>query len=238
MSYTENPKTKGSGIVCCIPQRGACPMQCAECFFQGGRGYLEPLCEKTPNMPDPDFTDGRVVRVNDGNDSNHQRDLVIRETDRYKHRFFNTAIPRLDFPGPVVLTLNPGSMTDRDFHRIEQCPPNLMAVRMRVNTWNTGITEDAVAWYTSRGVPVILTFMAYYASAAIPMGHMRWYSWRERTSNSYWVITREGWRHIADRFELEPLVYTCGKDCDTHACARCGNCLREYFATRERMATL
>lgn len=29
MTYEENPKTKGSGIVCCIPQNGRCPIAAA-----------------------------------------------------------------------------------------------------------------------------------------------------------------------------------------------------------------
>ena len=43
MSYIENPKTKGSGIIACIPQKGLCPNKCEDCFFQSGRSYLEPL---------------------------------------------------------------------------------------------------------------------------------------------------------------------------------------------------
>jgi hypothetical protein len=41
MSYIENPKTKGSGIVCAIPQPGVCPIGCEDCFFQSGRSFLE-----------------------------------------------------------------------------------------------------------------------------------------------------------------------------------------------------
>jgi|GEM_PF-4975445 len=28
--YIENPKTKGSGIICCIPQTGVCPIGCPD----------------------------------------------------------------------------------------------------------------------------------------------------------------------------------------------------------------
>ena len=45
--------------------------------------------------------------MNCGNDSNNQRELVIETAQRYKRFFFNTPIPRFDFPGPVVLTANP-----------------------------------------------------------------------------------------------------------------------------------
>lgn len=77
--YIKNPKTAGSGIITCIPQTGTCPNQCEDCFFQSGRSYLEPLEENLPNMPPLEMAEGRFVRVNDGNDSNVQRELVIRE---------------------------------------------------------------------------------------------------------------------------------------------------------------
>ena len=35
-----------------------------------GRSYLEPLDENVPNLPDVASALNRVVRVNDGNDSN------------------------------------------------------------------------------------------------------------------------------------------------------------------------
>ncbi len=37
MDYKENPKTKGSGIICAIPQKGICPSKCPDCFFQSVR---------------------------------------------------------------------------------------------------------------------------------------------------------------------------------------------------------
>ena len=172
--YIENPKTKGSGILCCIPQTGACPNKCLDCFFQSGRSYLEPLDDNLPNMPAP--RSDRIFRINDGNDSNVHRETVISATVQYPLRFFNTAIPKhLDeFPGPVVLTLNPGKMTDSEFHKIDPIPKNLMFVRVRTNMYN------------------------------------KW-------------------------------VYSCGKtegEKGGGGCRHCGNCLREFFATKERMEAL
>ena len=106
--YIENPKTRGSGIVCVIPQTGHCPNECEDCFFQSGRSYLEPLDTNLPNMIPPEDVGDRIVRVNDGNDSNVNHSLVIESTKCYKHKFYNTAIPQLDFDAPVVLTVNPG----------------------------------------------------------------------------------------------------------------------------------
>lgn len=238
--YKENPKTKGSGILCAIPQEGRCPMGCADCFFNSGRSFLEPLEENLPNMPDPQICRERVVRVNDGLDSNVQRDLVVQATDCYPLRFFNTSIPDLDFPGPVVLTVNPGDMTDSEFHEVNPVPQNLMFVRVRVNTWNLlNVVFPAARFYTSREVPVVLTFMAYYQQE-IPEDFQLDYTYRKRTTNSYWAITTDAWRRVMSAYRDNPWVHSCGKlegGKGTTACRHCGNCLREFFATRERMNT-
>lgn len=232
--YKWNPKVKGSGIITAIPQSGACPNNCADCFFQSGRSYLEPLTENLPHLPPKGYDKGRVVRVNDGNDSNVDKAAVIKAAARFGDCFFNTAIPNLDFPGPVVLTVNPAKMTDGDFHKIESPPPNLMYVRIRVNTWNIEtVVKPAVDFYASRKVPVVLTYMAYY-NEAVPECHAVSYEWQKRTKNSYWVLNRKAQKEIEEIFADNPLVYVCGYK-GQHACVRCGNCLREYYATKERI---
>lgn len=235
MSYIENPKTKGSGIVCCIPQTGTCPVGCDDCFFQSGRSFLEPLDENLPNIPDFN-TDGLVVRMNDGNDSNVQRKVVLKEADRHREVFFNTSMPvRLDeFPGPVVLTLNPGDKTDTDIHRLDPIPHNLMMVRFRTNMWNLELLDDAVHHYTTQGIAVVLTFMAYYTES-IPEGYEDYYHFKKRTLNSYWVPTEEAWKQVAERYPYNPLVFTCGRSATAYACRHCGGCLREYYACKARM---
>ncbi|KKL91472.1 hypothetical protein LCGC14_1894270, partial [marine sediment metagenome] len=90
--YIVNPKTKGSGILACIPQTGRCPMECDDCFFQSGRSFLEPLDENTPNMPSYGKALDRVVRVNDGNDSNINKKEVMEATRKYPMKFYNTSI--------------------------------------------------------------------------------------------------------------------------------------------------
>src|SRR5271169_3089128 len=106
--YRENPKNRGSGIIAAIPQADTCPMKCPDCFFQSGRSYLEPLAENLPNIPTQEMAEGRVVRMNDGNDSNNHQDLVIQSAAGYKMKFYNTSIPRelYKFDAPVVLTVN------------------------------------------------------------------------------------------------------------------------------------
>lgn len=237
MSYKENPKTKGSGIVCSIPQTGTCPNQCEDCFFQSGRSYLEPLSENLPNLPDN--LPSRVVRINDGNDSNVERQLAVDEWKRHDMAFFNTAIPNLDFPGPVVLTVNPWGMIDSDFRKIAVPPENLMFVRFRANMWNIPLMDECVEYYSKREVPIVLTFMAYFNSAEVIPEKFAWaYKFRKRTLNSYWAITTDAWEAVMQPYKRNKWVYSCGKiegeHGDTH-CRFCGNCLREYFATVTRM---
>jgi len=243
MSYIENPKTKGSGIISCIPQKGACPNECEDCFFQSKRSYLEPLAENLPNMPTVEQVGWRVVRVNDGNDSNVQRDLVIEETNKYPLKFYNTAIPR-DLEGfkhaPVVLTVNPGKMTDTDAYLLDIIPKNLMFVRFRIYTWNLFMASNGVRYYSKRDVPSVLTFMAYFTSK-VREGHENNYTFRKRTLNSYWAITTKAWEEVMDNYKYNKWVYSCGKiegEKGTTACRYCGNCIREYFATMERQESI
>ena len=237
MSYIENPKTKGSGIICCIPQRGRCPVGCADCFFQSGRSYLEPLKENVPNMPDHDQTEGRVVRVNDGNDSHHQQDWVIESTYHFRDKFYNTSFNKDlgKYPGPVVLTLNPGTMTDHQIHIVpDDQLKHLMAVRFRVNTWNLGMARLAVQTYAMRDVAVFMTFMAYHELTSLPPEHLGWYDYRKRTLNSYYAISEDGLKHVLSEIH-GPRVYTCGEGWQ-NKCKDCGNCLREYYRWKEAHA--
>jgi hypothetical protein len=235
-NYIENPKTRGSGIICAIPQRGACPVGCPDCFFQSGRSYLEPLAEHTPNLPSPEQAAGRVVRCNDGNDSNHDRAVVMAAAELYRHVFFNTSIPHdlAGFQRPVVLTVNPGDMTDTSAHLLDPIPPNLMFVRVRTNAWNTDLVRQVVEYYTPKQVPVVLTYMAYY-HIRLPPEYSDCYTFRQRTMNSYYCITPAAAAEITAPYSTNAYVYSCGKDVSTYACARCGHCLREYFATQERL---
>lgn len=244
MSYIENPKMKSSGLIDCIPQTIECPEKCEDCFFQSGRSYLEPLKDNLPNIPTPAEALHKVVAMNrGGNDSSNNRDLVEHTALGFKDSFFNTASPdRLgEYPGPVVLTVNPGNRTDTNFYWFLNrgmgyplIPENLMFVRVRTNTWNIDeVVVPAVHYYTTKNVRVVLTFMAYYTTP-IPNGFKKHYKWEVRTSNPYWVLKQKYVRQIEERFEHNPLVYTCGYK-GTHDCKSCGNCIREYYNTVERI---
>ena len=235
--FIYNPKVIGSGIIECIPQRGKCPNNCEDCFFQSGRSYLEPLEENLPHIPTKEMARGRIVRVNDGNDSNNQRELVEKTASQFTDYFFNTSVKRRlgEFPAPVVLTINPAKLTDFGFVKVRPVPKNLMFVRFRTNAWNLYILDEAVEFYTSLKVPVVITFMAYY-SLTIPPKHQEQYEWKKRTINSYWVLKRDVQEDIMSHYLNNPYVYSCGIK-GQYSCSFCGNCIREYYNTKERMKT-
>lgn len=244
MTYVINPKTNGSHVVCCVPQKGRCPVRCSDCFFQPNeetgesRAYLGKHYEYTPNIPTKNIYKGKIVRVNDCNDSNYQRDIVIKTAKQFPDKFFNTSISKdlAEFVHPVVLTLNPGSAkkTDTRWHKIE-VPNNLMFVRLRVNTWNTKLIDEAVDYYTIKHeVPVVFTYMAYYETP-IPEEHQKYYTWRERTKNSYWVINPEEWDRIFSQYSDNKLVRTCGSDATKFACTECRNCENLYRVKIEEL---
>lgn len=165
-----NPKQEGSNMFDCRPQTGSCPMNCNQCFYNRPGAFYVDINE--PNIPDPEEVGDRVVRMNCGHDSNLQRDLVIETAKKYKHFFFNTSIPKFDFPGPVVFTANPmeeefvyalgaGPM-ERKIKYTFQKPENIMFVRLRVSPTNLYLVENAVKSWTKYKISVVLTFMAYY----------------------------------------------------------------------------
>jgi hypothetical protein len=189
-------------------------------------------------MPTDIESTNRVVRVNDGNDSNVEHELVLKSTAHYRHKFYNTSIPKA-FDFPWVLTVNPGEMTDKSFHKLDPIPKTLMFVRFRANTWNLELMDEVVAYYTSKNVPVVLTFMAYWKyEGSIPKAQVTKYVMRKRTLNSYLAITTAAWCRVMRHHEDNPLVHSCGKiegEKGKSGCKFCGNCLREYYATLERM---
>jgi hypothetical protein len=173
-------------------------------------------------MPEPD--DSKIVRVNAGNDSNNQRQRVLETTKRYQHKFYNTSIPNFEFPGPVVFTANREEEREADLICIP--PVNLMFVRLRVSVTNLTHVRDAIVHYTSRGVPVVLTYMAYYSD--VPK-YTQFYEWRERHINSYWC-PKEEWKLQILKSMKDRLVSNCD-----YLCKDCMSCESYYWQTLKRM---
>lgn len=233
----ENPKLKGSNIVDCIPQTGECPHRCPECFYNGGRFYRtldEPL------LPSVEEVGDRIVRVNCGNDSNNQRELVLRETAKYRHKFYNTSVPKLDFPAPVVLTVNPQHEECVDSRlRISRVtlldpPPNLMFVRVRAGLWQKDMVREVAQHYLPRSVPVVITFMRYYQNYGIPEEWKRRYEYRPHITNSYYLPAPE---HLMDF--MSDLKGTGVRVCSrpwSSLCIDCGQCEEFFWRTMRRMA--
>jgi len=100
--------------------------------------------------------------MNSGHDSNLEKDLVLKTAKRYRRVFFNTMKNDLDFPGPVVLTINNVETVHGLHPSGVQRKDNLMFVRIRVNPDNMHLVLlDAISW-TGHHVHVILTPTVYF----------------------------------------------------------------------------
>ena len=217
---SSNPKLINSGIIDCIPQTGECTMNCEGCFYNGGRFYRtlnEPL------IPSLEESVGSVVRMNSSHDSNLERDKVIETAARYEHVFFNTAIPRFDFPGPVVFTCNAHHLI-----LVQDPPKNIMYVRFRVATNNLEDADKAVEHYwVKHQIPVVMTFMRYYDEASVPDKDS--YEWRKSVINNYWMIKPEVMIKIMSRWNhKDPPIYGV-RMCGTPYSSFCGDCRNCWF---------
>ena len=234
-----NPKQEGTCLFDCTPQSGKCPIGCNQCFFnRPGAFYTD-----VPSIPTPEEVGVGIVRMNCGNDSNNQRELVIETAKQYKQVFFNTSIPQFNFPGPVVLTANPEE-EEAAYH--PDCyrngwdiPTNLMFVRLRVSSTNLRLVERAVFTWTRALVPVVLTFMSYYTeeplvpvNVAADVGIC--YAWHVRHINSYWCPTPAFIRYVMDQYRDNRLVSYCGS-LEGSYCRYCRNCETYFIQTMKRM---
>ena len=209
LTTKRNPKQEGTSYFDCIPQTGPCPIGCNQCFYNRPGAYYVPI-DQLPLVPTPEEVGDGIVRMNCGNDSNNQRDLVIATAQRYQRYFFNTSIPSFDFPGPVVLTANPKEEDEARYawpvwhDGLVLAGPNLMFVRLRVSATNLGHMDKAVAAWTAAQVPVVITFMAYYDhEPQVPPDLIfrgQCYEWRVRHINSYWCPTKDFMRWVMWRY--------------------------------------
>ena len=174
-------------------------MNCAQCFYNRPGAYYVPIDK--PHVPTPEEVGDGIVRMNCGNDSNNNRDLVIDTALKYGRFFFNTSIPNYDFPGPVVLTANPREEVESEYawpiwHRERwYLAGRQLDVRAAPHVGNESASVDkAVAAWTAADVPVVITFMAYYdrepnvpATCSRPCGNLA-------TSGASGTSTRTGAR--------------------------------------------
>ncbi len=230
--HTRNPKQDGSNLFDCKPQSGKCPIDCNQCFYnREGAFYVE---RDEPHMPPAEEIGDGIMRVNSGHDSNCSRLLVISSTEKYPKRFFNTAIPKFDFPAPVVFTANAKEEEQSTLPiDVEPVPYNLMFIRLRVSSTNMDHIIHATSCWTAVGIPVVLTFMAYYDHEP---ENSKNYEWKQRHINSYWCPTPEFMREVMGEVKREVGrdVVMCG-GFDGYKCADCRNCETYYYQTIKRM---
>ena len=238
--YKPNPKLKGSNLIDCTPQRGPCPGNCLDCYYNRDGDLWE------PNVPSKSASQGRIVRMNALHDSNRQKILVVATAQKYKHKFFNTSIANFDFPAPVIYTANPQEEepVEMDFLRLRDVD-KLMFIRLRVSATNLIHVDKAIRTITGYSrIPVVLTFMAYYSKdmgdVTIPInGKDMWcYHNKIRHVNKYWCPTSAFKKFILERFrrEYSQQVNMCGTY-TSNWCKDCRNCESYYHLALKRLLT-
>jgi len=237
----KNPKMKGTELLDCIPQTGQCPIGCAECFYNSDGWFRTKDLPLIPLEDDPALA-GKVVRMNSGHDSNIERERVIEQAIKYPNFFFNTSVPKFDFPGPVVFTCNGkpavGERAPADSKAIlTEEVENLMFVRFRMNTWNKKLADSVVHWYTTRGIPVVITFMRYLNLDSIPVEERENYEWKKHVTNDYHSLKQKARDEIMARWASNVLVYSCGMS-DSSFCKDCGNCFYLYWRWKKFRAEI
>jgi len=228
----KNPKLEGSGIIECIPQIGNCPNECLECYYNGGGFFTN---KKAPLIPTLEEASDKIVRVNSGHDSNLQKELVLKTTEKYPKKFYNTSIPNFEFPAPVVFTCN-GRDTDFSAMMVVKDLKNVMMVRFRANLWNFDLLDEVVSFYTRQhGVPVTITFMRYTDLANIPPKYRSYYEMRKSILNFYYSLSSEERSRIVEKYP-EPMEEDSNFSkrqvgmCGTLESSYCKDCLRCIWA--------
>lgn len=233
MAQQNNPKLDGSEIIDCIPQRGNCSLartcDCGiDCYFM--HGWYESSYE--PIIPSKEDAKGKIVRFNSGNDSNIEKKLVLEIAKNFDDFFFNTSLPNLDFPGPVVFTCN--SKDTNKKATLLEAPNNLMFIRFRINLWNTELAQQAINYYGKCKVPIVLTFMRYYSKERIPLQFQEDYELKKSIIHNYYMINKVARNKIMESFKEDENIYQCG-NYESSYCKDCGICKKFYYKTKERM---
>jgi len=215
-----NPKMVGTNLIDCIPQTGECPLQCEECFYNGGRFYR--TLDK-PLMPSLEESKNKIVRINSGHDSNIQRESVIEKTRKYPYKFYNTSLPNFDFPSPVVFTCN-----GRKLLLVDKQLDNLMFVRVRTSVFDLENVDLAIEHYLNQyNIPIVLTFMRYYDGDKIPQEYKKYFIFKKHILNSYWCHNVDTHLEILKRYKGTG-VRMCGTPISSY-CVDCRNCEFLYW---------
>lgn len=231
-----NPKQEGSNIFSCRVQTGICPIRCNQCYYNRDNGAAFYCDIDEPHIPDPDtLPDNAIVRFNDGHDSSIELDKVIAQAAKYKNVFYNTSrILRLDkIPAPVVLTVNPNERTSGYIPSSIRADDlkKIMYARIRITPLFLDKGLHDVWHWTNAGIPVVLTFMAYFDGAQIE-SHKHLYEFKVRHINSYYCLLPEMMDNITQCAKLgsanPELVYTCGTR-ESNLCKDCLNCETLYL---------
>lgn len=255
----EKPKLIGSNLTDAVPQTGECKRDCGvnrgcECYGKGDRFYLP---KDVPHMPTREEAKGKIVRVNSYHDSNDDKETVLRMVKGagWDHYFFNTCVPNFDFPksphtlslfltkkpeisplfsypqAPVVYTCNGGP--DNEWTPGGDLPPNVMFVRVRVNTWDILDQDLMIAEYLERKVPVVLTFLNYTDASFIPSKAWNDYEARVHVTNAYHRPKPSAMLAVMERYKGTG-VRMCGTPWSS-LCVDCRNCEFLYWDCLRRM---
>lgn len=234
MSETpKNPKQEGSNVCDAIPQVGPCIQGCNQCFYNRPNAFYTNISETL--MPTLEEVGDKIVRVNSGNDSNYKRNYVIATTNHYLKKFFNTSIPELDFPDPVVFTANPKE--EEWFYSPKDIRSgsinNLMFIRLRVSSSNLELIDSAIEEWTQGEfkIPIVLTFMRYYDEE--PKNNNGQFEFKKHVLNSYWCPTKVFVKKVLKRYKNNELVTMCGT-LKSPYCRDCGNCEKYYLEAKNK----
>tara|TARA_Y100000310_G_C20563218_1_gene754122 strand:- start:11 stop:733 length:723 start_codon:yes stop_codon:yes gene_type:complete len=232
-----NPKIRNTNMITARPQGDDCPLECSECFYNSDNYYED---KSTASMPSVEESKEKIVKVNDGHDSNIDSDRVISTTSRYKDKFYNTSIGTLFFKKPTILTIN-GKDTDETYIETRDIRGDLntlMAIRFRVNLWNIGLCEDAINTYRGDGIgaPFLLTDMRYNNIASIPKEFRKWYEYKEHISNSYYSLNKKGLDILFTYLMRYFNVYWCGNPfTKSTLCEDCFLCEHFYIVCKSKI---
>jgi len=220
----QNPKLAGSNLIDAIPVGGICPNGCVPCFYNHG-DLPTGLDSYLPTLED---VGDKIVRVNSGKDSTVDFNDVIKLTRKYPKKFYNTSLPTriCEFPAPVVFTAIPNNI--QWFTALSE-PFKLMAVRLRVCSWNIKTVDSAVRHYAGMNVPIILTFLYWSESEEWNsfFNDNQDYELKKHITGNRFMIKEKEWSRIVGRYTHYPQVFTCGSY-NNHLCKDCGNCERLY----------